>query len=133
VNPGKHTVSIAVLGVLACFAARDAGNALSDEPAALELGWAEALESVPAKAEACSGILTDQPARLVFERISLDEADAGHPELLASHAREVVNFEWNAATGELSYRTTTATKIFSDLEHSSTQAASLAGPSCVSR
>lgn len=127
-NSGKHTVSIAVFVALACFAARDAGRV---SQAGLEMGWLAAEDS--ALAQPCSEAVTGQPASLVFERIRLGDADTDLPELLAANAREVVNFEWNPATGELSYRTTTATKIFSDLERASTRAASPADLSCVSR
>lgn len=130
-NSGKHTVSIAVFVALACFAARDAGR---DSQAGLEMGWLVAADHPAlALAQPCSEAVTGQPASLVFERIRLGDADAELPELLAANAREVVNFEWNPATGELSYRTTTATKIFSDLERASTRAASPADLSCVSR
>jgi hypothetical protein len=126
VNSGKHTVSIAVFVALACFGAREAGP---DRAVDAELGWIVA-DSASTMAQVCRDTLSAQPASLVFETISLEDADPGYPELPAYHAREVVNFEWNAATGELLYRTTTATKIFSDLEHFSSQDASPAGPSC---
>lgn len=81
----------------------------------------------------CSEPVIAEPTSLVFERIEVGEAEDDLPGLLAANAREVVNFEWNAATGELSYRTTTTTRIFSDLEHSSSQGASPAGRNCGSR
>jgi hypothetical protein len=130
VNPGKYTVSIAVFAALACFAARDAGR---DSLTGMGMGWLAAEDPATRLAQLCSESLTGQPASLVFERIQPGDPDAELPELLAANAREVVNFEWNAATGELSYRTTTATKIFSDLERSSSRGASPVGLSCGSR
>jgi hypothetical protein len=66
---------------------------------------------------------------LVFERISGDEQ---HPLTVHPADREIIDFEWNPESGELTYRTTTATRIFSDLE----QVASASGanyPRCDTR
>jgi hypothetical protein len=58
-----------------------------------------------------------QPAELIFEMLEPDDIDADLPRLLATRARAVVDFEWNAATGELSYSTDAASTVFSDLQY----------------
>ena len=81
----------------------------------------------------CGDPVVGEPTTLVFESIQPGDVETELPELLAANAREVVNFEWNPSTGELSYRTTTSTKIFSDLERPSTQTSFQALRSCGSR
>jgi hypothetical protein len=130
VIPGKYRVSIPVLVALACLSAPDAGR---QGETGMSLEWLASDASATAMTQLCSERALGQPASLVFELIQPGDSETEQAELLAAHAREIVNFEWNPATSELSYRTTTATRIFSDLERSSSQAALPAGLSCGSR
>ena len=52
---------------------------------------------------------------LVFETLELDADDLRDVEALAAARREVVRFDWNPATGELTYDTAAPTSVFNDL------------------
>ncbi len=69
---------------------------------------------------------------IVFETLDPGEIDEELPRHLANAAREVVNFEWHPATGELSFSTHARTNVFSDLAPSSSIFAASA-PNCGSR
>lgn len=85
------------------------------------LEQAAGLPGSRANAEACAHRLPAGREELTFEIIPAHEAD--DPAVVVAQTREVVDFDWNPATGELSYRTTTATRIFNDLEDSIQRAA----------
>jgi len=72
-------------------------------------------------AEVCAHYLPAGREELTFEIIPAHEAHDSAA--LVAQSREVVDFDWNPGTGELSYRTTTATRIFNDLEDSIQRAA----------
>jgi hypothetical protein len=73
-----------------------------------------ASEAAQAIATPCSQVTTEPDAAIVFERISL--ADDPHSPPVQPASREIVAFDWNPRTSELTYRTTAATRIFNDLE-----------------
>ena len=73
------------------------------------------------RVQACSQP-SGQRAELVFEMLDPHDIDTDLPRLLATGAREVVDFEWHEATGELSFRTTAASTVFSDLQYPASQA-----------
>ena len=112
------------------LAATDAGRVGESGTGAM---WVapELLLDAPA-AQPCSQPAAFRTRELVFETVELDDIDAELPRQLAASAREVVAFEWNAHTGELSYNTTAATRVFNDLAPSS-PASAPSGPSCGSR
>jgi hypothetical protein len=74
-----------------------------------------------------------QRSELVFETLEPDDIDTELPRLMAMAAREVVDFEWHSATGELSFSTTAPSAVFSDLEFPTSRASAHQGPSCGSR
>lgn len=82
-------------------------------------------------AQPCRQLTRLDAPDLVFERLDFPATDPDHPELTDS-AREVVAFDWNPATGELSYSATATTRVFSDLGYA-TLASAAAGRNCGSR
>ena len=91
-----------------------AGNAgRVGEPGAEALWIAPELVAATATAEKCSRPVTIT-RDLVFE--TLDPADIDDlPRHLSFGAREVVDFSWDPHTSQLSYSTTAASTVFSDL------------------
>ena len=129
VNKGNHAVSIAVL-TFVVFTATDAGR---DNETGADALWVapELLEApgLPSSAQACAQPAA-QRAELVFEMLDPADMDADLPRLLATGAREVVDFEWNETTGELSFSTTTASSVFSDLQYPTSRAFARRNLSC---
>jgi hypothetical protein len=82
-------------------------------------------------AQPCMQTAALRTRTLVFETLEPDEGGIDEGALLTA-SREVVSFEWNPATGELSYDTSATTGMFSDLAASS-PAALRAARSCGSR
>lgn len=129
-------VSIGLL-LLVAFRATDAGRAHESGTGAMwiapELVGPE-LTGKTLPAQTCSHSAALAAREVVFETLDADaEAiDADLPRLLASGAREVVRFEWNAATGELGFNTQAGTTVFRDLA-SSSHASSVPIRSCGSR
>lgn len=127
-------VSIGLL-LLVAFRATDAGRAHESGTGAMwiapELVGPELTgKSLPAQTCSQSAALTAR--EVVFETLDADDIDADLPRLLASGAREVVRFEWNAATGELGFDTEARTTVFTDLA-SSSRASSASTRNCGSR
>ena len=128
-NKGNHAVSIAVL-TFVVFTATDAGR---ENPGGTGALWVahelDASPTVDNRIQPCN-----QPAgprtELVFEMLEPDDIDTELPRLLATGAREVVDFEWNQATGELSFSTTAASTVFSDLQFPTSQASAPPHLSC---
>jgi hypothetical protein len=106
-----------VLLALGALVAPDAGRV--GESSRGELWVAAGLEDVRAIAQPCSQRTSIEARDLVFERVGPGDLDVDEIRRLAAGAREVVNFEWNAATGELTYDTSAPTGVFSDLAPSS--------------
>ena len=115
---------------VAFLAAADAGRLGEGGTGALWIA-PELVEGAP-PAESCSQRAAVQPRELVFETLQPENFDAELPGQLALGARGVVAFEWNAGTGELSYTTSTAAGMFSDLAPSLV-AYLPSGPRCESR
>jgi hypothetical protein len=116
----------ALLCVSALFAT-DAGR--EGESGAGALWVAPELVNVHPDAQPCSQLADLRAPELMFEVLDPDRIDADRPQLLVSATREVVTFEWNATTGELSYIATAPTRMFSDLGYA-TQASAAVGPRC---
>ncbi len=129
VKTGNHTVSMALLAlaVMTTDAGRDSENGTGAMWVAPEL-----VASSPALVETCSQ-RTGQRPDLVFEILEPDNIEAELPRLLAMSAREVVDFEWHSATGELTFRTTAPTAVFSDLEFPAGRASAHQAAWCESR
>jgi hypothetical protein len=85
-----------------------------------------------ARVQTCSQ-QAGQRSELVFETLQPDDIDSELPRLLAMAGREVVDFEWNSATGELSFSTTAPSSVFSDLGLPTSPASAHQGLSCGSR
>lgn len=79
----------------------------------------------------CAQVAAIPQRDLVFETLDPRHIDDHLPLITSSAPREVVNFEWNAATGELSFDTHSASAVFSDLAAAQVSSGSL--PSCGSR
>lgn len=84
----------------------------------------DALPSLP-----CGLSATMVGREVVFETLAAADIDEDLPRLMASAAREVVTFEWNDATGELTFSTDASTEVISDLAPSS-QASSASTRNC---
>ena len=112
VNKGNFTVSTTFLAFVALMAT-NAGR--EHEPGTGAMRVAPELLAAPRPVQAC-----DQPAapraELVFEILEAGDGDDELPRVLATGAREVVDFDWNEATGELTFSTTATSTVFSDLQ-----------------
>lgn len=122
-------VSISLL-LFAALWAVDAGRAHENGTGAMRIAPELVARHLPV--QGCSQTASLAGRELVFETLDPSEIDADLPRLMASSAREVVNFEWNAATGELGFSTHSTTAIFSDLATSS-RVSSPSTRSCGSR
>ena len=109
--------------------AADAGRVHENGTGAMWI--APELLPVPAQALTCAQLAALKQRELVFETLDTRNIDAELPLLTSPATREVVNFEWHAATGELSFDTHSDSAVFSDL--ASAQASSDSLPSCGSR
>jgi len=116
VNKGNNAVSVALLTFVVLMAT-DAGRDTETGTGALIV---PALAADP-EVQACSQPAAHR-AELVFEMLDPHDIDTNLPQALATGAREVVDFEWNEATGELSFRTTATSTVFSDLQLPTSQA-----------
>jgi hypothetical protein len=112
VNTGNNKVRLAVLACL--LTSPHAGPETETALGALRI--APELVAEALAVEHCAQ-QAGQRADLVFEMLEPDDMDTDLPRLLATGAREVVDFEWNQATGELSFSTTAASTVFSDLQN----------------
>ena len=106
---GNLAVSRGLL-LFVAFMATDAGHVHEDGTGALWIA-PELVDTPPAQFCSQSASLTRQD--VVFERLELDELDVAS--LPAASSRDVVRFDWNAATGELSFRTTSSPGLFGDV------------------
>ena len=122
------------LVLLGAFVAPQAGRVsggISDDVRPNDLVLAP--EPLAASIALPCGLTASPEAReIVFERVQPGDVDADDIRQLAKGAREVVSFEWNAATGELTYDTTAPTGVFSDLVSASEPSAP-SPPICESR
>ena len=86
----------------------------------------------PTLAQSCNQESRARARELVFETLAPEDIDAELPRLMAEASHEVVDFQWNPATSELSFDTSAPPAVFSDLAH---LAGASAGPaaSCGSR
>jgi hypothetical protein len=112
VNTGNNKVCLAVLACI--LASPHAGQESETGPGAVRV--ASELVAEALAVQHCAQ-QAGQRAELVFEMLEPDDMDTDLPRLLATGAREVVHFEWNQATGELSFSTTAASTVFSDLQY----------------
>src|SRR5262245_64604761 len=110
VKSGYGMVSISLLMLAVCAA--DAGREGETGTGAMWIAPELAREPT---ALTCAQSASVRPRDLVFETIEPGEVDEEEIRLLSMAGREVVSFEWNPATGELSYSTTAPTAVFSDL------------------
>jgi hypothetical protein len=125
VNKGKYAVSIALLTVVV-LPATDVGRERETGTGAV---WvARGLVANPS-VQTCSQ-LAGHRQDLVFEMLDPRDIDTDLPRLLATGAREVVDFEWNEATGELSFSTTASSAVFSDLQYPTSQASAIRRLNC---
>lgn len=83
-------------------------------------------------AQPCSQLASLEARQLVFEKIRPGDLDADDIQRIAAGTHEVVSFQWNAATGELTFDTSAPTGVFSDLA-TSFRASRQDHPICVSR
>ena len=106
-------VSTALMLIAALAAAADAGWPGENGTGALWIA-ADLVESpAPSPSQTCARTAAVARRELVFETIELEaEEMAAVPDAVA---REVVDFDWNPTTGELGFRATARTAVFSDL------------------
>ena len=127
VKSGYRMVSIGLL-LLVSLRATDAGRAHESGTGAMwiapELIGSE-LTGNPLPTRTCGHPTALSSRELIFETLDAEDVDSDLPRLLASGAREVVKFEWNAATGELGFNTQAGTTVFSDLAPSSRASSAL--------
>ena len=112
VKSGKRTVSIHVFALAALSAATLAGRVGEDGTGAMWIA-PELLQRAPLITATCSQSTRIQTVDLKFEVLELVELDTSGTPLADNH--EVVDFEWNPSTSELSYRAGPGASIFSDL------------------
>ena len=127
VNPGNRAVSISFL-TFAVLMAGEAGREHEPGTGAVRVA-PELLANHSPRVQSCSQPAA-QPAELEFGMLEADDIDTDLPRLLATGAREVVDFEWNETTGELSFSTTASSAVFSDLGYPASQAAARQRPNC---
>jgi hypothetical protein len=73
------------------------------------------LLNVAPDVQTCGQTAALRARELVFETVEVEDIDTELPSHMAATGREVVRFEWNAETGELTFDTTAPSAIFSDL------------------
>lgn len=126
---GNHAVYIVFLS----FATLTATNAGRDGENGTGAMWiAPELVADSFQVQTCSQ-QAGQRSDLVFETLQPEDIDTEMPRMMATAAREVVDFEWNAASGELGFSTTAPSAVFSDLEYPTSRDSPRQGPSCGSR
>jgi hypothetical protein len=132
VNSGNRSAFSSVFVCVAMLATSQAGRVGEDGSGALWI--APELIKHPLPVLECTQATEPQALELQFEMIEMGE-DPQLPRLAAAGARRTVAFEWNAATGELSFDTDTAASaaMFRDLENPATRKSSLTARSCGSR
>jgi hypothetical protein len=124
---GTVTIALLVLGALGAPKAGRVGESNGGGP------WAEpGQKNARVFAQPCGEVTFHEPRELVFETVEPGDLDADDIRRLAAGGHEVVSFQWNAGTGELTYDTSAPTGVFSDLALSS-QASFQVRPLCVSR
>jgi hypothetical protein len=129
VNSGNRKVS-ACLALFAVLAAPLAGRHAENGTGAMWIA-PELVDAATPVTQPCSQSAALHAREIVFETLSPGEP-VDDARLLATASREMVRFEWNPSTGELSYDTSAAGGVFSDLATSSR----ISGPppsSCGSR
>lgn len=104
------------LALLAALGAPDAGRDDENGTGAL---WVapELVAAASHLVQPCGQSAAFHARELVFE--TLDPGERDDPPAPAAAGREMVRFEWNPATGELSYDTSAPSGVFSDLATSS--------------
>ncbi|MDF3021192.1 MAG: hypothetical protein K0Q92_2495 [Steroidobacteraceae bacterium] len=122
-------VSIGLL-LFTALRAADAGRTHENGTGAMWIAPGLVEDALPALP--CSHSVTPVHRELVFETLAAEDIDEDVSRLAASAAREVVTFEWHAATGELTFSTDASTAVFSDLAPSF-QVSSASTRSCGSR
>jgi hypothetical protein len=105
------------LSLYAALHAADAGRVHESGTGAMWIAPELVAGSLPV--QHCGQKTALQSRELTFETLDPRDIDTELPRLLASATREVVTFEWNAATGELAFSTNAASSVFSDLAASS--------------
>ena len=129
VKSGYRMVSTGLL-LFTALRAVDAGRTHENGTGAMWI--APELVENPLPALPCSHSATLVDRELVFETLAAEHIDEDVPHLAASAARDVVTFEWHAATGELTFSTDAGSPVFSDLAPSF-QASSASTRNCGSR
>jgi hypothetical protein len=114
VKSGKRRVSIPVATLVVLAVAANAGHENENGTGAMWIAPELVAVQAPPAASACSQSALPQPAQLRFEM--LDPADIEeHLARPPVSTRAVVDFEWNAASGELSFQSSSGSTVFSDL------------------
>jgi hypothetical protein len=125
---GKHKVWTPVSALVALTMATAAGRLGEDGTGAMWIAPELLALQAPSRiATECNLSAGARSQELIFEVIHLDQ-DELH---LANDNQELVEFAWNPATGELTYRADGGSRFFTDLEALS--ASDAAPASCVSR
>jgi hypothetical protein len=128
VSPGNRPVYCGVFACAALVAASQAGRVGEDGSGAMWI--APELIQAPAALTECSQTSEPHDLELVFEAIELGEAELDLPRLAATGARRTVAFEWNPATGELSFSGTVPAPGFDHPQGAETQAPALLTGNC---
>jgi hypothetical protein len=118
-------------GIFACVAlvaASQAGRVGEDGSGAMWI--APELIQPPAALADCSHTSEPHDLELVFEAIELGETELDLSRLAAAGSRRSVAFEWNPATGELSFSGTVPAPVFNDLQSAATQGPALLTGNC---
>ena len=127
VKSGKLTVYIYAVAMLS--AATVAGRVGEDGTGAMWIA-PELLEPAASITANCGQPTRIQTVDVKFEILELGDVDERADRLADNH--EAVDFEWNPASSELSYRTSSRTSVFNDLALPSVGESALAA-SCGSR
>jgi hypothetical protein len=121
---------VATLVVLA--AAATAGHENENGTGAMWIAPELVAVQAPPAGSTCSQSAVSQRAQLRFEM--LDPADIEeHLATPPARTRAVVGFEWDAVSGELSFRSSTGSAVFNDLALPSDASGVLAQAHCGSR
>jgi hypothetical protein len=105
-------VSMHVFALAALSAASLAGRVGEDGTGAMWIA-AELVQSAAPITSNCNQPLRIQNVDLKFEVVDFQDSDSQASPLADNH--DSVDFEWNPATSELSYRAGTGASVFSDL------------------
>ena len=115
VKSGKRTVSIHVFTLVALSAAALAGREGEDGTGSMWIAPELVAKSAPFTA-GCSLPTRTRNVELRFEMLDPRDIDSHSPQLSLQDAqREIVKFDWNPATSQLTYRSAAGSNVFSDL------------------